>query len=758
MADDYLSADGIIVPPGGLELGRARQLADMAGGGAVPFVRLIECRRETGTDGSVAESVVIELDVERPQAPLHDIRRRERIAAVFKSADRSYPEALALRPDFPLVPHINHTWREFPRSLCLYDRPWAEVAIRWTPVAFVERIRNWLKLTAKGMLHQDDQPLEQLLFDTGLRLILPSELLEDLTSDAPVRLDVFRVGDAEYVRNLIAVKPPVEKEGKKGPLDFVATTFSAKPQTHGIIRQTPSTLCELHDLVATGGIDLIGELRRRLRDWEESRLRAARLVIIVAFPLTRTDSGATEEWDFWAFLTARTVREVGVAIGLWGESNGHVALLLHFDETKRGQDISIGVVAPYLEFSRTAAAAANSTKPNALKVVAVGAGALGSQLIATLARSGFGTWTIVDGDDLLPHNLARHALSGGLVGFPKAEGLAFHLTGLYRESTLPEGIVADVLSPGETQASLGVKYKDAELLLDMAASVPVARHLALDIISPARRVSVFLNPTGTDVVVIAEDAGRSHTLDALEAQYYRAAATAPELVGHLSAAPGRVRYGRSCRDITAAIPTHLVGMHAAIASQAVRHAIASSEASVRVWRCDVDSMAVTPVKVEVAAAAARHEVCGWTIVLDEYVRARLVTLRASKLPNETGGVLIGTYDLTRRIVYVVDTIPSPPDSAEWPTLYIRGSEGLLDQVRAFESSSAGQLEYVGEWHSHPDGCPPLPSADDLQVFAWLTDHMSNAGLPALMAIVGQGESSVWFLGKILPDTAWRFEC
>ena len=45
--------------------------------------------------------------------------------------------------------------------------------------------------------------------------------------------------------------------------------------------------------------------------------------------------------------------------------------------------------------------------------------------------------------------------------------------------------------------------------------------------------------------------------------------------------------------------------------------------------------------------------------------------------EKMGGVLIGVYDLQRQVVYVVDTIPSPPDSAEWPTLYIGGCEGSL---------------------------------------------------------------------------------
>ncbi|MFN6024604.1 MAG: Mov34/MPN/PAD-1 family protein, partial [Planctomyces sp.] len=120
---------------------------------------------------------------------------------------------------------------------------------------------------------------------------------------------------------------------------------------------------------------------------------------------------------------------------------------------------------------------------------------------------------------------------------------------------------------------------------------------------------------------------------------------------------------------------------------------------------------------------------------------------------ETGGVLIGHFDLARQRIYVVDMIPSPPDSEEWPTLYVRGCCGLLEQIQSIEQQTGGQLEYVGEWHSHPDNCPTEPSPDDITVFAWLTKHMAAAGLPALMAIVGEKDSSRWFLGEML--AAWE---
>src|SRR5262249_51192180 len=149
------------------------------------------------------------------------------------------------------------------------------------------------------------------------------------------------------------------------------------------------------------------------------------------------------------------------------------------------------------------------------------------------------------------------------VGRSKAVGMAFALDQLYREGEGSKAIAADVLSPGSRVAALDEAFAGAEMILDIAASVPVARHLALGVDSPARRVSVFLNPQGTDVVVLAEDKDRRLALDVLEAEYYRAAASDPRLNGHLVANPGRLRYGRWCRDITTSMPTHLVTMHAA---------------------------------------------------------------------------------------------------------------------------------------------------------------------------------------------------
>jgi len=137
----------------------------------------------------------------------------------------------------------------------------------------------------------------------------------------------------------------------------------------------------------------------------------------------------------------------------------------------------------------------------------------------------------------------------------------------------------------------------------------------------------------------------------------------------------------------------------------------------------------------------------WTLITDESFVKKLQQVRSKKLPNETGGVLLGSWDLTRRIVYVVDTIAAPPDSEERTTLFIRGSAGLRERVIKAGERTGGMIQYMGEWHSHPDGYGTVPSEDDSNIFSWLSEKTQEDGFPPIMLIVGEGGMR-WFIGEI----------
>jgi hypothetical protein len=147
---------------------KARDLAEAVS--ALPYVKLIECR--TGTSPR-ADYVIVDLEVELPQHPAVSIRKHEVCAIVFPAGMTTMLDVLALRDDFPPVPHLNLREQEYPRSLCVYEDPFPEYGIKWSPIRFIEDVRKWLARTARNELHQADQPLEPLLEAGAPELVVP---------------------------------------------------------------------------------------------------------------------------------------------------------------------------------------------------------------------------------------------------------------------------------------------------------------------------------------------------------------------------------------------------------------------------------------------------------------------------------------------------------------------------------------------------------------------------------------------------------
>lgn len=734
---------GDIVPAASLELKRAVATCQHVLGGKTAFARVTGIHR----DAAGVETIILELDVQVPQLTAHAILGKEAVAIRFRPNDAGVPEVLALRPDFPSVPHLNLSFADYPKSLCLYDQPWPSLKLGWTAAAFLERIRWWLALTARGELHGDDQPLEPLMLEWDYLLVLPPELLEQPEPGVPLRLYVDAMSDHPGARVLLARHisqgPPT-----KGSERFVATLLMCKPVEHGVIRRAPRTIEDLHSMATESGLDLKAELQRNLRGWRDHvDLHMARLIVLLGLPKTRRDGGTIEGYELWAFASRSTILDLGARLNAWTVSDKKpIHILGDPDPPASCSTEELWILKPHRMLSKEQAAACNGhTLVQNDHFVALGAGALGSQVLMNCARSGLGTWTVVDDDLFLPHNVARHALNGFHVGTSKAESMCLDMHSVQVAEAPPKAIVSEFPGVGEKAAAISAAIGSADCVLDMSASIPVARTLAAGT-DAVRRVSLFLNPSGTDLVLLAEDAARSTKLDLLEHQLYRALVLNPALADHFATDTGRIRYAQSCRDITSTLPQHLVGLHSGIGAMGFRQALDSPAAAIKVWRAHQTDLSVTCVTVA-SSPAVVFGVGQWTVCSDENFFRRLRELRATRLPNETGGVLLGSFDMERRIVYLTDTIPSPPDSEEWPTLYIRGSAGLAAEVERVGVQTGGMLQYVGEWHSHPPKIPPLPSEDDCKVFMWLTELMDRDGLPAIMVIVGD-HSEMTYIGTM----------
>lgn len=741
MADGLETYSEPRISPAQLKDGKARDLALLLESNTLPYVELVDCK---AVPDDRYETVVLRIHVEVGQRPVHDIRRTEPMSVKFDVQDEIAPQIFALREDFPQVPHLNLQEQEYPRSLCLYDEPYDEIKLRWTPVQFLARLSGWLRDTAEGTLHRQDQALEPLLMSEDLNtLVVHPGVFDNQERALFTWVSVSQLQcDSRWPTAIVTQTADPAK------ITHLLTMIPVPPQTHGIISRLPKSFFELHQFLESTGVDLLNTWRLLLRESRQQPgiekiddlIGRTEVILLLSLPKKRTEEGDIESIEFRAFVCENaSTHRIGEEIGIWETANGGIGLLLQTDETKNGSNISLRPANCTFICQRDDLIRFADIKSDAQnKFVCIGVGALGSQVISNSARMGFGTWTIVDSDVLLPHNIARHALTPEHIGKWKATSMAEQVNSILADMSAATGIPANVLKPSSYEEQLVQALKKSDVIIDMSTSVAASRWLACDCPSSTRRASLFLNPAGTDLVLLTEDADRKVALDCLEMQYYRHLISHPELyANHLSSPDDGVRYGNTCRDVSSRIPQDIIAVMAGIGSRALRLAVSDQKAKIAIWhskdqwlRIDVDDVDVQPV-VKVISD-------DWTIITDHYVLGKALDLRKTSLPNETGGILVGSFDAQRRLVYIVDILPAPPDSKEGPGSFERGVEGLAAKRKEINDISAGWLDYVGEWHSHPSGCSCNRSPADCRQCNWIAGNMQIEGLPGLMMIVNEG--------------------
>lgn len=711
-------------------------------------VTLVGARQ--AADGQRA-ALLLEIAVERPQELAAPIRGIEPVAVVFGEESKP-PSVLALRCDFPETMHQNWSPEGHPRALCIDDRPWQEARLTYTPADFLRRIQLWLAKAAAGDLHDQAQPLEPLFFYNPMTLVIPRAALHD--GDQTAELVGFLRADNESIV-ITQVANPQQNEAAA----FVVIPVSVAPQGMRRIQFAPQTLNGLASQVAASGYDLVALLRQRLNSWaglgnDAVRRLNARIAIVVAFPVS-DETGRTAH-DLRAFVTYECAGEVGVRMGILAQNNSgegsRAGYLRTLGSAPVGDvpDLRIEPVDVHLAFDREIGAAiSGQAEADRRKAVLIGAGSLGSHLATSLAREGRFTWTVVDDDILLPHNFARHALFPNATGAPKAPALAHYVGRLIGEPA--HGLKTNILTAdGAAQADLVEAISNADLILDASASVAVSRHIS-DLTGAARRVSVFFNPEGSAIVLLAESADRGIKLYDLEAQYHRLIQTRSDLSAHLRVSGDGLRYSGSCRAVTNRIPASSAALLGAIASRAVVEAAKVPSARVSIWTVH-ENLSVS-LNHEDGEAVERITLGGWAVSYGASVAREIAQLRAEMLPNETGGVLLGIVDTSRQSIQIVRAMAAPMDSTGSVHAFERGVVGLVDAVNEASKRSLYQVRYVGEWHSHPVGSSTRPSATDIRQMCWLTEELQNEGLPALMGIAGDNGAFSLMLGDRAADGA-----
>lgn len=190
--------------------------------------------------------------------------------------------------------------------------------------------------------------------------------------------------------------------------------------------------------------------------------------------------------------------------------------------------------------------------------------------------------------------------------------------------------------------------------------------------------------------------------------------------------------------MSAVLPQEVVQLHGALLARQVRLLTAKPDAQIKVWSANLETGSVMTdiVKVEPDFCNSLGE---WRVFWDNGLLVKLKGIREQKLPNETGGVVLGYADQKRKAIHVVDALSAPADSVSSSAEFVRGAAGLTEVIERVSELTSNIVGYIGEWHSHPKGVSATPSTTDVVLLASLAQGLAADGVPALMLIVGEDD-------------------
>ncbi len=687
------------------------------------------------------------------------IQRVERLALTYCSCNEFCWEVRALRKNFPVTIHQNHVLGDEPRSLCLYIEPWNSVERSWTPELFLRRIFWWLRATADGTIHGDEQPIEQLFFSSSVNVILPVNHF-DSEDNKNKKLSFTSIDNTATKTETLIGKYNTDDVKVDAPSCLSVSVLLGAVE-NGPIEDYPHTLGQLQDLLLQRGSDIVSPLKASLdtlmtADGIEFQEKRKEFVLLL-LGIPRARSGTIEKIDVQGFIVDIGIGHLGESLSLffkdleqnrwyrWNKLGGDLSEDIESWKSLSLYPVNVKCYPNREDIRRYSGLEAEDNNP--VGIIA-GVGALGGLLATIWNRECWGEWYYVDNDIIQAHNIVRHVSSHHGMGHPKSIVVDFIASDIHptNEEKDPHSFVASVVSD---EVKIKSVIENANIIVDATTTLDVPRVISRKDNFP-RTVSVFITPSGMASVMLLEDNGRKIRCNSLEAQYYRAILQSDWGREHLSGHIGRHWVGAGCRELSLVMSDELVHLHAATLSRQIRKASRHPEARIRVWDYQDDLGRITPHEIPVfTSLSARLQ--NWEIIWDDGFLSDARNLRSKELPNETGGILFGIIDPKDKTITLVKACSAPQNSTSTTSSFTRGayeSNTVLDECH---DRTAGVVSYVGEWHSHPPNCGALPSQDDIGQLNFLTYSLQTEGMPALMMIVS--DSSVGFylddLGIIL---------
>lgn len=697
------------------------------------LIKLIEVRQNNEND-----ILIIEFELDVPSKPKNDIKGKELIGIVV-SADNKLPIVYALREDFPLnLTHTNISNVLRPVDLCIYEETFEELKLSWSGIRFLNDIKSWLELTSIDKLHQDDQPLEPFYISDGI-IIYNEETLKEADLVVQLADNVYKL----YSDNSLK-KDKYVSEAKQ----HLVCPINSDSIKHGFVNIAPDNISSLEKELKILKIDLGNEIKsltdKVMLSPNAQKLIRLNPILIIGVNLKRNEQSEAETY-IYCFKVNDSLLNINLYADYLSKSpvdNSYTKANLFQSDLSLSncKNVEVEMLNPQHDFSYLFAKRLNNNlKEDELSFSLIGVGALGSQLLNNFVRQGYGKWNIIDHDIILPHNLTRHQSNRSGIGKHKVWFMSEYINNvLFPNEKIVIPYIENIL---KTPDEVAEPLSKSDYIIDISTSIAVERLLANEY-SDKRKFAAFLNPNGSDLVLLSEDNELSKSLDLIEFQYYKELLNNDKLKGHFELEKeDKVRYARGCRDITSKISQSNLSIFSGILTKAIQNNIEQSTGGIEIWQLS-NELSINKLNFQLDEWH-EHKAGMWTILVNQKLLEKIFEFRNKKLPNETGGILLGGIDAHYKKIYIVDTIFSPKDSIEERTIFIRGIENVTENLEEVSRRTNKAIEYLGEWHSHPNSCSLSMSNDDMMLFGELLDEAQHRGKPSLMIIFGDNEFNLY---------------
>lgn len=343
----------------------------------------------------------------------------------------------------------------------------------------------------------------------------------------------------------------------------------------------------------------------------------------------------------------------------------------------------------------------------------LGAGSLGSKIALHGARGGNAPLLCADDASLRPHNAARHGLypppdDGPFAGWmdAKAPALAKAIAGL-------GGVTRSVVGDHEKLVEVMSESNAPSIawILNTTGSTVAREWLAaVQIPKTPRVIEAGLFDRGDLGFVAIEGRTRNPDTAEMMGALYTTAWRAIDLRRRVFADEHQrtfVPIGQGCGSATMVMSdAHLSAMAAPMAEIIARGEDRSEGGQLHLLSRTGHGLTHVLEPVEPHVRVELEGLTGWTVSLAADVVAAIDAEIAKHPGVETGGVLIGWTSPISRRMYVLATLPAPPDSRRSAARFELGVEGLSATLAEISIQTAGSLACLGTWHSHLGSAAP----------------------------------------------------